>query len=129
MKRNILTFTLLLIVVLAIATLTATPVRKAAVVRFTTPTIIAGAVVLGSVVFEHDDARMAQGASCTTVYQYNPWTKERGKRIVDFMCAPQERTATKIFEATCVRASVSGLNRLIEYQFAGDTEGHGVPYR
>jgi hypothetical protein len=129
MRRKIVSAILLLVGTLTVVSLGATPVRKSAIVRFTTPTIVAGAIVLGAVVFEHDDARMALGHSCTTVYPYNPWTKARGKPIVEFMCLPQDRPAPKTFEATCVRAAVSGLNRLVEYQFAGDAEGHGVPDR
>jgi hypothetical protein len=119
----------LLIGALGIATLAAVaPTRKMAVVRFMRPTVIAGAAVLGAVVFEHDDGRMARGEPCTTVYRYNPKLKAPGEVIVEFMCTPHERPITEEFSATCDRRALAGPDRLVEYQFAGDSEGHGVPY-
>jgi hypothetical protein len=84
---------------------------------------------MGPVVFEHDDARMARGEPCTTVYTYDRKTKRPGNVIVEFMCLPQERPLTANFAATCTRESPAGPERLAEYQFAGDREGHGVPFR
>jgi hypothetical protein len=110
-----------------VSVLGAVPVRKAAVVRFMKPTIIAGAAVMGPVVFEHDDARMARGEACTKVYRYDAKNETAGALLVEFMCAPKERELAKDFSATCVKAP-AGPDRLVEYQFAGETEGHGVPY-
>src|SRR5262245_36873231 len=107
MKRGIVTVTVLL-VGLAMATGTAMPTRRAAVVRFTTPTIVAGAVVVGTVVFEHDDARMAVGEPCTSVYKYEAWKNRRGEAIVAFMCQPHDRAIVEKFQATCARATNSG---------------------
>jgi hypothetical protein len=127
MRRKILIVALVLIGALAAVTLGAAPTRRSSLVRFTTPTIVAGAIVMGTVDFEHDDSAMSRGESCTTVYQYDVWKKERGKAIVDFMCEPRERSLATKFEATCSRTFVTGPHTLLEYQFAGDTEGHGVP--
>jgi hypothetical protein len=113
--------------ILAVTAVAAVPTRQAAVVRFLKPTIIAGAAVMGPVVFEHDDAKMARGEPCTTVYQYDRKREARGKVIVEFMCAPKFRDVTKEFEARCIKAP-AGPDRLVEYQFKGDTEAHGVPY-
>jgi hypothetical protein len=129
MRRKVLIVALVLIGALAVVTVGAAPTRKSALVRFTTPTIVAGAIVMGTVVFEHDDSAMSRGESCTTVYSYDTWKNERGNAIVDFMCEPRERSLAMKFEATCSRAFVTGPHRLLEYQFAGDTEGHGVPER
>jgi len=112
---------------LAATTLDAVPTRRAAVVRFLRPTIVAGAFVIGTVVIEHDDAKMAKGEPCTTVYRYKS-DNEFGEAIVSFMCMPQERPLATKFEATLVR-SVSWPDRLIEYQITGEHEGHGVPDR
>ena len=118
----------LLASVLAVSMLAAVrPAKKSAVVTFTTTTIIAGAAALGTVVFEHDDARMARGEPCTTVYDFHPATNTRGNVIVEFMCLPRERPVASKFEAICSRASIGGPDKLVEYQFAGDREGHGVP--
>jgi len=126
MRTKILIGTLVLGGALAASTLGAVPVRNAAVVKFIRPTIIAGTFVLGTVVLEHDDAKMARGEPCTTVYHYNANTNERGKVIVDFMCLPRARPLATKFEVTSVN-TVSWPDRLTEYQFAGEREGHGVP--
>jgi hypothetical protein len=118
-----------LVLIGAVAAVGAVPARKSALVRFTAPTLVAGAIVLGTVVFEHDDSAMARGESCTTVYAYDTWKNQRGNAIVDFMCEPRQRSLATKFEATCSRTFVTGPYTLLEYQFAGDTEGHGVPDR
>jgi len=126
---------LLLITALSSAALTMVvlaadaPSQKTALVRFMKPTLIAGAAVMGPVVFEHDDARMARGEPCTTVYAYDTKRKRPGNVLVEFMCLPQERPLAREFAATCTRESPSGPDRLVEYQFAGNGEGHGVPFR
>ena len=110
---------------LAASTLDAVPARRSAVVRFLRPTIVAGSFVIGTVVIEHDDAKMARGEPCTTVYHYKS-ENELGEPIVSFMCMPQDRPLATKFEATLIR-SVSSPDRLTEYQIAGEREGHGVP--
>jgi hypothetical protein len=127
MRMKVFVGALLFVAIFAVSVLGAAPARQAAVVRFLKPTIIAGAAVMGAVVFEHDDARMARGEPCTTVYRYDAKTQARGDKLVEFMCTPKERPAAKEFTATCQKAP-AGPERLVEYQFAGDLEGHGVPY-
>jgi hypothetical protein len=118
----------LLIAIAAVAVLAAArPTKKSATVTLARQTLVAGAVAYGTVVFEHDDERMARGEPCTTVYEADPATKERGRVIVEFMCSPRERPVASKFEAICARASIDGPDLLVEYQFAGDREGHGVP--
>jgi hypothetical protein len=127
MRTRVFVGALVVLLVLAVSVLSAVPTRQAAVVRFLKPTIIAGAAVMGPVVFEHDDAKMARGEPCTTIYQYDAKREARGKVIVEFMCAPKFREVTKEFEARCIKAP-AGPDRLLEYQFKGDNEAHGVPY-
>ena len=110
---------------LAASTLSALPARRAAVVTFQRPTLVAGTFVQGTVVIEHDDDKMAKGEPCTTIYHYKS-RNEFGKPIVSFMCMPQERPLATKFEATLYR-SPSWPDRLLEYQLAGEREGHGVP--
>jgi hypothetical protein len=126
MRKRILIGTLLLVGALAASTLGAVPVRKVALARFIRPTIVAGTFVLGTVVIEHDDERMARGEPCTTLYHYDPKTDGRGDVIVQFMCVPRERPLATKFEATLVQTA-SWPDRLMEYQLAGEREGHGVP--
>lgn len=110
---------------LAASTLDAVPTRRAAAVRFLRPTVIAGSFVLGTVVIEHDDAKMARGEPCTTVYRYKS-DNELGEPIVSFMCIPQQRPVATKLEVTLVQ-NPSWPDRLVEYQIAGEHEGHGVP--
>jgi hypothetical protein len=127
MRTRVTIGALVVFAILAVTAVAAVPARQAAVVRFLKPTIIAGAAVMGPVVFEHDDAKMARGEPCTTVYQYDAKHQARGKVIVEFMCEPKFGDVTKEFEARCIKAP-AGPDRLIEYQFKGDNEAHGVPY-
>ena len=110
---------------LAASTLDAVPTRRSAVVRFLNPTLIAGSFVLGTVVIEHDDDKMAKGEPCTTVYRFKS-ANELGEPLVSFMCVPQERPLATKFEATLLQ-TISWPDRLTEYQIAGEREGHGVP--
>ena len=125
MQMKIFVGAALLMGVFAASTLDAVPARRTAVVRFMKPTVIAGAFVMGTVVFEHDDAKMANGEPCTTVYHYKS-KDELGEPIVSFMCAPKDRPLATKFEATVI-ATPSWPDHLLEYQIAGEREGHGVP--
>ena len=119
----------LIIAVAAIATITAanlTPARQSALIDLARPTIIAGVVASGQVIFVHDDERMANGEPCTTVYQYQ--SGKQGKKLVEFMCKPEQADRAEHFTARCARG-ISGPDVLVEYQFKGDTETHGVPWR
>lgn len=127
MRKTFLVGALLVVAAFAVTALGAAPARRAAVVRFLKPTIIAGAAVLGPVVFEHDDERMARGEACTKVYRYDAKHQSAGELIVAFMCSPHDREPVKEFEARLVKAP-AGPDRLVEYQFQGDAEGHGVPH-
>jgi hypothetical protein len=127
MRTRILVGTLTCLAILAVSALSAAPTRQMAVVRFMKPTIIAGAAVLGAVVFEHDDARMARGEACTKVYFYDAKNKAPGDLIVSFHCTPKARATVTTFEATVIK-SPAGPDRLTEYQMVGEIEGHGVPY-
>jgi hypothetical protein len=126
MRRNVFIGTVLIVGALAASTLGAIPTRRSAVVRFLKPTIIAGSFVIGTVVIEHDDEKMASGKPCTTVYHFDADTNGRGEPIVSFMCIPRERPLATKFEAT-LQKSVSWPDRLEEYQLVGESEGHGVP--
>lgn len=117
--------------VLAVSTLTAAAVssRRLGVFNFTRPTMIAGTVVLGHTVIVHDEAKMARGEACTTVYRYDRKAVNRqGDELVSFHCRPTARPLAQKAQATSEQ-SVGGLFELREYQFAGETEGHGVPTR
>jgi hypothetical protein len=105
----------------------ATPLRQWALVSFHEPTRIAGRVLLGTYVIVHDDMKMMRGEPCTTIYRFDPVHGPR-EAVVSFRCHPALRKPVAELTLTVQRLSpVDGRLRLVEYQFAGDAEAHGVP--
>lgn len=128
MRSRIIVVTLLVLAFLPLRATTsvADPGTKWAIVQLTQPVLIGDSFVMGPVLFEHDDARMARGEPCTVVYRF-----EKGKGatrpIASFHCKPRwDTTAPDRFSMVTGRTAL-GDCVLREYQFAGDTEAHGVP--
>lgn len=111
----------------ALAT-SASSTRQWAIVQLRQPTQIGSAVAMGPVLFVHDDAKMARGEPCTTVYRYEPG-KGPQEEIVSFHCQPRQTGVADTFILTTERNLQLGLSgcKLKAYQFAGDSEAHGVP--
>ena len=102
--------------------------RQWAAVYLDQPTLIGSTIVRGPVVFTHDNARMARGEPCTSVRLLEPGSGP-GEEIVAFHCVPVRRAAVHRFTMrTRPNADLGFGCILTEYQFAGDSEGHGVPY-
>jgi hypothetical protein len=101
------------------------PARRWTIVNFVSPVQLGDQFLMGQYLFVHDDEEMAKGEACTAVYRFDP---KRGPReeIVAFHCnpAPRDVCATATFT---VRDRGPEIPVLVEYQFAGDVEGHGVP--
>lgn len=125
MRSRMIIGTALVAAVLAMATASASAVatRKSAAFTFDRPTLIAGTVVKGQVIIVHDAEKMAKGEPCTTVYRSD--RGRNGKALVEFMCQPVARAAVPQFRTIC-RLSAD-QDQLMEYQFKGETEAHGVP--
>ena len=103
------------------------PSRQSAIVYLTDPTLIGSTIVEGPVLFTHDNAKMARGEPCTTVYLFEP-TKGRDEEIASFHCIPAPRKVVHRFTMTTRPNTALGYGCVLtEYQFAGDSEGHGVP--
>jgi hypothetical protein len=101
--------------------------RQEAVVYLTEPTLIGSTIVQGPVLFAHDDARMARGEPCTKIYLFEPG-KGPAEQITSFHCIPTPRKVVRKFTVTTRPNEVLDFGCvLVEYQFAGDSEGHGVP--
>jgi hypothetical protein len=102
-------------------------IQKAAV-EFTEPVKLLGAILKGSYLFLHDEGKMSRGEPCTWVYGRGE-TGKFDKLVVSFHCIPVKRDQP----AQRFKVMISGVNspftvpELIEYQFAGSTEGHQVP--
>ena len=68
---------------------------------------------------------MAAGGPCTSLYRVRPGRLPI-EEVVAFHCIPRERAVARNFTTVIERNPTSG-DTLMEYQFEGDTEGHGVP--
>ena len=97
-----------------------------AVLQFNEPIKLLGVILQGEYIIVHDDERMAKGEDCTYVY-----TRENGRQVklvVSFHCVPVEREAADHFTVVVGGYDpVTRLPELLEYRFAGSTEGHKVP--
>lgn len=128
MRSRIIVGSLVVFVGLAVASVSrsaADPVVKWAAVNLTDTTLIAGALVSGPVVFVHDDAKMARGLPCTSVHRFEPG-KGPGEELVAFHCKPRWGQAPGQFTQS-VTTRPDGPRVMTDYQFAGDTEAHGIP--
>jgi hypothetical protein len=101
--------------------------RQWAAVFLTEPTLVGSTIVQGPVLFVHDDARMARGEPCTSVQLFNPG-EGPAEEIASFHCIPRARAAVRTFTIRTRPNTEYGFGCVLtEYQFAGDTEAHGVP--
>ena len=132
MRSRIVLTTCLLVGVLAAGAVAtsgdgAGPTHQWAVVYVAEPTLIGSTIVQGPVLFTHDDTRMARGEPCTTVHLFEP-TGGPTEEIASFHCIPVSRNIVHKFTLRTRPNTEMGLGCVLtEYQFAGDTEGHGVP--
>lgn len=125
MRLRIIVGALLFMAIAAIGTrIAAEASLKWAIVNLNQPTMIAGTLVVGPVMFVHDDAKMARGEACTSVHRF--WPTGAAEQLVAFHCKPRSGHAPAKFTAS-VKDDASGPRMLTAYQFAGDTEAHGVP--
>ena len=103
------------------------PTRQSAIVYLTDPTLIGSTIVEGPVVFTHDSGKMARGEPCTTVNLLEPG-KGPAEEIASFHCIPTPRKVVHKFTVTTRPNTALGFGCVLtEFQFAGDSEGHGVP--
>ena len=132
MRSRILVGTLFLVGMLAAGTVATSgdgtaPSRQSATVYLTEPTLIGSIIVEGPVLFTHDNAKMTRGEPCTTVYLLEP-TKGPTEEVASFHCIPTARQVVHKFTITTRPNAALGFGCVLtEFQFAGDSEGHGVP--
>ncbi len=144
MRRTIVGV-LLLFGILAAATATlatngarVSPTRQWAIVNFARTTQVAGyALNAGQYLIAHDFDKMDRGEPCTSIYSFGESGTGIQKEVVAFHCIPRDRPVadqTRLAMDTvpgdtagCTFSWGWNMDKLTEYQFAGDTEGHGVP--
>jgi hypothetical protein len=113
-------------------TSTANTEKQSAFAHFTNPTLVSGQVLPeGGYLIVHDERKMAKGEPCTSFFCFDA---EHGWiEVVSFQCVPVEREPVNRVTLTLVPTTpgesggTTAVDKLIEYQFAGETEGHGVP--
>lgn len=99
--------------------------KERAVMNFDRPVEVMGVTLKGEYLFVHDDRTMAHGEACTFVYK---GLAEIPKNlVVSFHCLPAVRDKVAHFTVRTL-LTASGKYELREYQFAGSTEGHLVPF-
>jgi hypothetical protein len=129
MKSRIFVGALAVFAVFAISGLASSgdagPSRRWAIVTFTDPVQLGDQYLMGSYLFVHDDAKMAKGEACTSIYKFD---RARGpqEQVLAFHCVPAKRELCATTKLTIQDRGLA-IPKLVEYQFAGDIEGHGVP--
>ena len=131
MKR-LVPFVLLLAMVLTSGLFAATgkaPASKkqSAIVIFNQPVKLMNVVLQkGEYLIVHDDAAMARGEYCTSVYRL----KSNGRELVaSFHCTPVPRDLVKGFIVRTVLPTPGAMEEFREFQFGGSTESHLVPMK
>lgn len=103
---------------------TGTQTKERGVITFERPVQFLDVTLKGEYLFVHDDAAMARGEACT--YVYKGIVESADKLVASFHCLPQSRSKATRFTVRS-RELPSGLTEIREIQFAGSTEGHGLP--
>jgi hypothetical protein len=103
-----------------------TPGQQSAIVRFEHPTLVGRQILIGNYVIVHDEGKMTRGEPCTALYLVGTPMRLLDE-VVSFRCIPHERKIVPSFVTTVSSNPELGIDMLTEYQFAGDSEGHGVP--
>ncbi len=99
--------------------------KERAVMNFDRPVELMGVTLKGEYLFVHDDQTMAHGQACTFVYK---GLAEIPKNlVVSFHCLPAVRDKVAHFTVRTL-LTASGQYELREFQFAGSTEAHLVPF-
>ena len=125
MKRLLIATSMLAALVITIGgfathTKAETKQTERATIEFTQTVKLLNVVLKGEYLIVHDEALMAKGEDCTYVYNRS------GELVVSFHCTPVERPKSDRFRVVTRRLDPSGLNEVVEIQFAGSTEAHQV---
>lgn len=100
--------------------------KRWAVIQITDPVKVGRQLLMGTYLVVHDEAKMARGEPCTTIYRFDPKAGPK-EQVVAFMCVPKRILAQNTATLAVVTDPVLGIKALTGYEFAGDPEQHGVP--
>lgn len=132
MRSRIIVGSLLLLGVLAAGTIATSgdgvaPPRQWAIANFTDPVFVTDQILMGPYLIVHDDAKMERGEACTSFYRFDR-VKGPQEEVLSFHCTPANRKLVDTLTFTQTEASASlGIHQVTAYQFAGDSEAHGIP--
>jgi hypothetical protein len=98
------------------------PARQTAVVWFHRPVWVGNKVFMGKYVIEHDNDRQARGEPCTHIYAAD----DLKSPVAGFHCVHLDR-ARADRDTVVLRTRGDGMRQLLEFQFGGETAGHGYP--
>jgi hypothetical protein len=101
----------------------APPARQVVEAWFAQPTLIGRTIVQGRYVIEHDNDRMARGEPCTHVYAYD----DQQTPVATFHCTHLQRDRAEDNLLVLITDAATGMKRLVEFQFLGETASHGHP--
>jgi hypothetical protein len=90
------------------------------------PTKVSTEILMGSYLVVHDEAKLARGEPCTSIYSVETFGS-REEAVVSFLCVPRPRPVVERFTVATDWDQVLGMHTLTEYQFAGEAESHSVP--
>lgn len=99
------------------------PITQRAEVWFLRPVLVGRAILQGRYVIEHDNDRMARGEPCTHIYAYN----DQSTPVATFDCTHLERDRSSRNIVVLATTSDGNMQRLTEFQFAGESFAHGYP--
>jgi len=99
--------------------------KEQAAMNFDQPVELLGVTLKGEYLFVHDDQTMAHGQACTFVYK--GLAEVPKNLVVSFHCLPAARGKVAHFTVRTV-LTAPGQYELREFQFAGSTEAHLVPF-
>lgn len=100
----------------------APPARQTAEVWFMRPVWVGRSILQGRYVIEHDYDRMARGEPCTHIYAFD----KRDIPVKSFYCTHLDRDHTDR-NIVVLTSTSDGMQRLTEFQFAGEIASHGYP--
>jgi hypothetical protein len=102
----------------------AEPVRQSSIVWFHRPVKIGDRILLGKYIIEHDNDRMARGRPCTHIYAAD----DPRLPVVAFHCRHLTRDVSdRPIVVLKSLGEANGMKELLEFQFAGEKDAHGVP--
>ena len=100
----------------------AAPARQTAVVLFQRPVWVGPVVLMGKHYIEHDTDRMARGEPCTHIYAAD----DLKTPVAKFHCTHLEGVPTDT-AVVMLRSQSDGSQRLLQFQFKGESAAHGYP--